>query len=168
MKKLLFFLAMCLVIVLCIGCPDFDWGEPNSDDVYLPDTNFYVSPEKTEYSVDEELQLCFSSIPDFSLFDVYKFEILLSEYNEDEKDYKATGNLFFIDKASESDSYTESFKYGEKDIENESKVTKTFSIKTKKQGKFSCFLYGNGWHYGKNGSQSAVSYSKKIYIEVVE
>ena len=147
---------------MCTGCPY--WCEPGGEIATLPDVSFTISPEKNTYAVNEEMTLTFSQIPDFSFFGRYSFVIKLGKFDENKKEYIATDKLKISD--SESDSIV--FEYEEKDVENSSKVVKTFPIKAVEEGKFACYISGNGYHFYNNGGCTLVGYDKSIYIDVVE
>lgn len=83
MKKLIFLILYAIFFSLtftsCLWCQLDDEAD------FLPNTDFYIVPEKDSYSLDEELLLTFSSIPNFSTFDKYTFEICSKEYDTDKR-----------------------------------------------------------------------------------
>jgi len=162
MKNIIFLLFSFLSAIMYTGCPC--WCEPGGEIATLPNVSFTISPEKDKYAADEEMTLTFSQIPDFSFFGKYSFTIKLEKFDENKKEYIATDKI----KISDSESNSVAFEYEEKDVENSSKVVKTFPIKAVEQGKFSCHIYGDGYHFYNNGGYTLVSYDKCIYIDVVE
>ena len=51
------------------------------------------------------------------------------------------------------------------DLQN---VIKTFSAKITEQGKFAIWIHGYGWSFNAKGGRSALSYEKRIFINVYE
>ena len=147
---------------LFVGCPE-DTGVEN-----LPNTDFYISPGKKSYSANDELLITFSSIPNFSTFNKYTFKIYAEEYDITKNEYIVTDKVDFTDSITEEVKNSISFEYDEKDVGNTSKVLKTFSAKITEQGKFAIWIHGYGWSFNAKGGRSALSYEKRIFINVNE
>lgn len=130
----------------------------------LPDVDFTISPSKNSYSTEEDIQVNFSLIPDFSLFDKYTFKITLEEYDETTRSYKNTNDSFFV----ENSKNEVSFSYAEEDTKDKTKVNKTFPIKLIRSGEFACFIAGHGWYITDKGGESAVGYFNRICFSVSE
>ena len=164
MKKIYFVSFVFIFCHIFTGC---FWCQLDEEPVILQNTDFFITPEKDAYSIDEEIKLNFSSIVDFSYFTKYCFDISLREFTEKENNYVTTENLICYD--GETKEKTESFEYDEKDTVNNSTLSKTFLLKASQRGKFSCKIKGIGYHFNEyGGSSPGIRYDKCIYIDVVE
>ena len=88
MKKIKFIIPILFVFsFLFVSCPDENEAEN------LPNTDFYISPEKNSYSINDNLLITFSSIPNFSTFDKYTFEIYAKKYDTTQNEYVLTDKV---------------------------------------------------------------------------
>ena len=159
-----FILVFCFI---CTGC-FFLWCELDGETASLPNVTFTISPETDEYAVGDEMILTFSQIPDFSFFGKYSFEVDLKEYDITQKQNISTNKIYFSNMDSESVITSINFSFKEEDLDDPTKVSKTFRVKAVEPGKFVCHIYGNGYHFYNNGGYTLVGYDNWIYIDVIE
>lgn len=149
MKKIKFIIPILFVFsFLFVSCPDENEAEN------LPNTDFYISPEKNSYSINDNLLITFSSIPNFSTFDKYTFEIYAKKYDTTQNEYVLTDKVDFIDITTEEIKKSVNFEYDEKNVGDSSKVLKTFFAKITEQGKFVFWIHGDGWSFNAKGGCS--------------
>ena len=162
MKRFCVFL-LCMSAFFNTSCL---WCQLGDDDPVLSGIDFHTSPEKSQYSVNEKIGLCFSSVPDFSYYREYTFSIKFYKYDEIRDTYEPTDEI--VDIETEEKSSSIEFSYDEKDFTENSKIAKSFFVKASKIGKFLIILDGEGWHYNDKGGKSATGYWKGVYIEVLD
>ncbi|WP_191013591.1 hypothetical protein [Treponema zioleckii] len=166
MKKTWFISLLFMFCFFFSGCFFLVCDTDSADS--LANTEFFITYEKDAYSVDEEFELTFSSVPDFSTFDKYAFTIELKAYDAKQNKYTLSDEFHFIGMNFEVPTNSVTFEYEKKDVGQAEKVVKKFSVKASKQGNYACYIHGWGYSFNDKGGYSALDYEKCLYIDITE
>lgn len=160
MKKLFFFLAMCLAVVLCIGC---EWlGET----CLLENVESSIEPSKESYSLSDSITLSYDCSPDFNEFEQYRFCIGI--YPHGVSDENLTERVYdcILVLENEEDYTNREIMFDSDSLEEGAKISKTFQLIPKKTGIYEVYVWG--WGIRKKSDNNDYEYSKCYLIKIIE